>query len=327
MAVESKISFLRSLEKRMGSVLTVDMLTRIMSIVSDVITGYELREVSIKEEQEDMLECFLQAMDVQGRSQKTIKHYKLLLGKLMDFTKVSAQRINVYHLRNYISKKKEEGLKDSTLEHFRSVFSAYFGWLHREGLIDKNPVVNLGTIKVAQKVKDVFSDIDMEKMRQGCKRLVDKAIICFLASTGCRVAELVGLDISAVDLENMECIVHGKGNKDRTVYMDAVTAMYVRNYLAMRHDDNDALFVNKFGDRFETGGIRDMLKRLEIYSGVKKIHPHKFRRTLATNLHKRGMPIQSIAAILGHSKIETTMKYIAITKDDTKLKYRQYYAC
>ena len=327
MAIEAKVSYLRNLEKRLGAVLTADMMTRVLSMASDVMGGYDMREVSVEEEGEDMLQCYLQALDVQGRSRKTILHYKGILGQMLAELKTPVRRITVYHLRSFLARKKEAGLKDSTLSHLRSVLSSYFGWLYREGLIDRNPVTNLGTIKVAKENKVIFSEIDMEKMRQGCKRIVDKAIICFLASTGCRVAELVGLNIAAVDLENLECVVRGKGNKERTVYMDSVTAMYIRNYLAARTDHNEALFVNRLGDRFETGGIRDMMKRLEEYSGVKKIHPHKFRRTLATNLHKRGMPIQTIAAILGHDKIETTMEYIVLNRENTKLQYRQFYAC
>ena len=213
--------------------------------------------IGIEEETDDMLECFLQAMDVQGRSPKTLAHYRLILGMLLAEVKVSARRVTVYHLRSYLAKQKERGLKDSTLAHHREVFSSFFGWLFREGLIEKNPVVNLGNIKVAKEEKKVFSDIDMEKMKQHGRRAVDKAIITFLASTGCRVAELVGLDRTALDLENLECVVRGKGNKERTVYIDSVTAMYVKKYLATRTDDNPALFVTRAQERFNTGGIRD----------------------------------------------------------------------
>ena len=327
MAVEAKVSLLRNLEKRLSVTVTADLMARILSMVSDTMTGYDVREVSAQDEQDDMLDCFLQAMDVQSRSKKTIEHYKLVLGKLMAEIKVPARMVTVYHLRGYLAKMKEKGLKDSTIAHFREVFSSFFGWLHREGLIERNPVVNLGNIKVAKVEKKVFTDIDMEKMRQSCRRLVDKAIVCFLASTGCRVAELVGLDKSAVDLDNLECTVKGKGNKQRTVYIDNVTAMYLKKYLATRRDRCPALFVGRTKKRFLTGGIRDMLKRLEEASGVEHVHPHKFRRTLATTMAKRGMPIQTIAAILGHEKIETTMEYIVLNKDDTKMKYRQYYAC
>ena len=326
MAIEAKASFLRLTEKKLSTTVTADMMSKVLSIVSDVMEGFDLREISIEEESDDMLECFLQALDVQGRSKKTIAHYRLVLGKLMAETKVPTRRITVYHLRSFLAKKKEEGLKDSTLSHFREVFSSFFGWLFREGLIEQNPVVNLGTIKVAKEEKRVFSDIDMEKMRLGCRRLVDRAIISFLASTGCRVAELVGLNRDALDLENLECVVRGKGNKERTVYLDTVTAMYVKKYLETRNDSCPALFATRTNERFQTGGIRDMLKRLEAISKVEHVHPHKFRRTLATNLAKRNMPIQTIAAILGHEKIETTMEYIVLNKEDTKMKYRQYYA-
>ena len=327
MAIEAKTSFLRSMEKRLSTITTADTMAKVLSIVSDVMEGFDLREISVEDESDDMLECFLQALDVQGRSRKTIAHYRLILGKMLAEAKVSARRITVYHLRSYLAKKKEEGLKDSTLSHFREVFSSFFGWLFREGLIERNPVINLGCIKVAKEEKKVFTDIDMEKMRLNCKRLIDKAIITFLASTGCRVAELVGLDRSALDLEKLECVVRGKGNKERTVYLDNVTAMYIRNYLSTRNDNCPALFATRAKERFQTGGIRDMLKRLEERSGVDHVHPHKFRRTLATNLAKRGMPIQTIAAILGHEKIETTMEYIVLNKDNTKMQYKQYYAC
>ena len=327
MAIEAKVSFLKSLEKQMGAELTVNMMSRVLSMVSNVMEGYDMREINLQDEADDMLECFLQAMDVQGRSRKTIAHYRLILGKMLAEVKVPARRITVYHLRSYLAKEKERGLKDSTLAHHREVFSSFFGWLFREGLIERNPVINLGSIKVAKEQKQVFTDIDMEKMRQSCTRVVDKAIITFLASTGCRVAELVGLDRSALDLENLECVVRGKGNKERTVYLDNVTAMYVRNYLATRRDRCPALFVTRDRKRFQTGGIRDMLKRLEERSGVEHVHPHKFRRTLATNLARRNMPIQTIAAILGHEKIETTMQYIVMNRENTKLQYRQFYAC
>lgn len=326
MAIEAKASFLKQMEKKLSTVATADMMSKVLSITADVMEGYDMREIGFQEESDDMLECFLQAMDVQSRSRKTIAHYRLVLGKMLEEAKVSARRITVYHLRSYLAKQKERGLKDSTLAHHREVFSSFFGWLFREGLIEKNPVVNLGSIKVAKEEKKVFSDIDMEKMKQNGRRAVDKAIITFLASTGCRVAELVGLDRNALDLENLECVVRGKGNKERTVYLDNVTAMYVKKYLATRTDDCPALFVTRTNERFNTGGIRDMLKRLEERSGVEHIHPHKFRRTLATSLARRNMPIQTIAAILGHEKIETTMEYIVMNKENTKMQYRQYYA-
>ena len=326
MAIEAKANFLKQFEKKLATAVTVDTMLNVLSLAADTLQDFSMTETYSQEETDDMLDAFLEALSVQSRSEKTIKHYKLILSNLLKDINVPIRKITVYHLRNYIAKQKERGLKDSTIAHLREVCSSYFGWLFREGLIDKNPVTNLGTIKVAKEQKKTFSDVDMEKMRENCRRLLDKAIITFLASTGCRVEELVNLNKEAVDLNNLECIVHGKGNKERMVFFDNVTAMYVRNYLETRKDNCPALFVNRVGERFQTGGIRDMLKRLEEVSHVEHIHPHKFRRTLATNMAKRGVPIQTIASILGHDKIETTMQYIMLSKEDTKLKYRQYYA-
>lgn len=327
MAIEAKASFLRQVEKSLSTVTTADTMAKTLSIIADVMDGFDMLEIKTEDVKYDMLKCFIQAMDVQGRSKKTIEHYRGVLRRFLKDAGLTPRKVTVYHLRAYLAKLKERGLKDSTIAHHREVFSSFFGWLFREGLIEKNPVVNLGSIKVAKEEKKVFTDIDMEKMRRSCKRAVDRAIISFLASTGCRVAELVGLDRSALDLDSLECVVRGKGNKERTVYLDNVTAMYIRNYLATRRDVCPALFVTRARKRFQTGGIRDMLKRLEERSGVDHVHPHKFRRTLATNMAKRGMPIQTIAAILGHEKIETTMEYIVLNKENTKMQYRQYYAC
>lgn len=326
MAISAKVGFLKALEKRLATTTTVDMMNRLLSAVADVSEGYDMREITAEEEQDDLIECYLEAMSVQGRSYKTIRAYKGAIKRLMNEIKVTVRRVTVYHLRSYIAKMKERGLKESTMENQRQVFSSFFGWLFREGLIEKNPVVNLGAIKVPKVQKMIFSEVDMEIMRQSCQNIRDKAAICFLASTGCRVGELVGINIDSVNLDALECVVTGKGNKQRTVYLDNVTAMFLRNYLETRDDDNQALFVNRYNKRFNTNGIREMLLRVEKAAGIQHIHPHKFRRTLATNMAKRGMPIQVIAQILGHDSIETTMKYIVLNNEDVKLKYKQYYA-
>lgn len=324
MAIDAKMSFVRQLETRMSNLLTVDMMTKLLSTVHDVMDGYKMEEVAVDEEQEDLLTCYIEALRVQGRSEKTIRVYEGTIKRMLASVKAPIRRITVYHLRSYIAKMKEEGNKDSTLESKRQIFSAFFGWLQRESLIEKNPVINLGSIKVPKIVKELFTEIDMERMKAACKRIRDKAIISFLASTGCRVGELVALDRDSLDLNRMECVVHGKGNKERTVLFDSVTAMFIRSYLKTRRDDNKALFVNRSGKRFGTDGIRDMLVRIQEASGVTHVHPHKFRRTLATNLAKRGMPIQDIAAILGHDKIETTMEYVIMNIEDIRYKYRQF---
>lgn len=324
MAIDAKVSLQQQLESRLMSEVTAETMNRMLRIVADVLEGFDVREIAPAEEQDDLLDCYINAMRVQGRSEKTLYRYRYIIEKMMRQVGVSTRRVTVYHLRNYLAAMKAAGKQDSTMESERQIFSAYFNWLQRESLIDRNPTANLGAIKCAKKQKKIFTDIDMEKMRQGCKCKRDRAIIAFLASTGCRVSELTELDREMVDLDELECVVHGKGNKERRVFLDGVTGMLIRAYLAERKDLNPALFLNRYGERIRPDGVRDMLVRLEKETGVEHVHPHKFRRTLATNMARKGMPVQEVARILGHDKIDTTMQYVMLDDDDIKHRYRKF---
>ena len=324
MAIDAKISLQQQIETKLMTEVTADVMNRTLRIVADVLEGFDIREIAVAEEQDDLLDCYISAMQVQGRSEKTLKRYRYIIEKMMKQVGVSTRRITVYHLRNYLAQLKENGRQDSTLEAERQVFSAYFNWLQRESLIDRNPTANLGAIKCAKKQKKIFTDIDMERLRQGCKCKRERAIIAFLASTGCRVSELTSLDRDMVDLDGLECVVHGKGNKERRVYLDGVTGMLIRAYLAERKDSCEALFANRYGQRLNADGVREMLTRLEKATGVEHVHPHKFRRTLATNMARKGMPVQEIARILGHDKIDTTMEYVVLDDGDIKYRYRKF---
>ena len=242
----------------------------------------------------------------------------------MAFAKVPTRRISVYHLRNYLTHEKERGICENTLEGYREIFSAYFNWLQRESLIDRNPCVNLGVIKVPKKEKKTYTDAELERLNWFCGNIRDRAILHFLRSTGCRISEVTELNRDQVNLEALECVVHGKGDKERTVYLDDVAGMLLKEYLKKRKDDVPALFINKRQDRFQPNGIRAMLKKLAANAGVEHVHPHKFRRTLATDLARHGMPIQEVAKVLGHEKLDTTMKYVVLNKDDVKASYRRY---
>ena len=324
MAIDAKMSLITQLENKLKTEITADSMNRVLRIVADVMEGFDIREIAVAEEQDDLLDCYISAMQVQGRSEKTLHRYRYIIEKMMAQVGVSTRRITVYHLRNYLAAMKAKGRQDSTLESERQVFSAYFNWLQRESLIDRNPTANLGSIKCAKKQKQIFSDIEMEKLRQNCKCKRDRAILAFLASTGCRVSELTGLNREEVDLDGLHCVVHGKGNKERRVYLDGVTGMLLRAYLAERKDKCEALFVNRFGLRLNADGVREMLTRLAEVAGVEHVHPHKFRRTLATNMARKGMPVQEIARILGHDKIDTTMEYVVLDDDDIRHQYRKF---
>ena len=326
MAIDAKIAFMGQVERKYSDILTASDMAKAMGIISDVLENFDMMECAHWEskEKDDLLDAFVSSMRVQGRSQKTIDRYTYVIGKFMKFAGVPTRRVNVYQIRSWINSEKDRGIADSTLEGNRQVLSSYFGWLFRESLIEKNPLVNVGSIKVPKKQKRIFSETDIERMIRCCKCLRDTVIIHFLRSTGCRISEVTELNRDAIEIGSLECVVHGKGDKERTVYMDAVTGMFLSQYLASRTDDNEALFVNRFGERIQPGGVRTMLKEIEEKSGVDHVHPHKFRRTLATELTRRGMPIQEVANILGHEKLDTTMRYVVLNKDDVKSSYRKY---
>jgi len=327
MSMEANATFLNRLEERLSDKLTVANMADVSSAISDILYDFTLT-INPKDRPDgpdDLMDAYLSALKVQGRSPKTIERYRYVIGRLMKSVNVSTRQVTVYHLRKYLSEEKENGMQDSTLEGLRQVFSAYFNWLQRENLISQNPTANLGAIKCQKKLKKTYSQADIEKLKEMCNNVRDKAIVCFLLNTGCRINEVVQLDRDAVDIQNMECEVLGKGDKWRTVYFDDVTAMFLRQYFESRNDDNPALFVSrKTKKRIAAGGIRNMLKKIGDLAEVEKVHPHKFRRTLATDLSAHGMPIQEVANILGHEKIDTTMKYVVLNKNAVKTSYNKY---
>ena len=324
MAIEAKALLLKNLEQQLSTAITAAEMSKVLSAVSDQLEEYSVEYATKDIRMDDLLDAYTAAMQIQGRSEKTIKRYRYLIGRMMEDVNVPTRSITVYHLRQYLAKEKARGISDRTLEGTRQVFSAYFNWLHREQLIDTNPTANLGAIKYPKKIKVTYSEIDIEKMKFCCKTLRDRAIICFLLSTGCRISEMIRLNREDVDLNNLECTVLGKGNKERTVFLDSVTGMLIRDYLTQRKDDSPALFIGKRKQRLSAQGVRAMMVKLAKASAVDHVHPHKFRRTLATSLIRHGMPIQEVAAILGHDKLDTTMQYVVLDKTDVKNSYRKY---
>ena len=322
--IDAKVSFMTQMDAGLTDTLTVDQMKKMQTVGYAILDKFDLVELEDEMEQDDLLDCYVSAMKVECRSQKTIDRYVYVIGRMMEFVKVPTRRVSVYHLRNYLTHEKERGICEQTLEGYREIFSAYFNWLQRESLIDRNPCVNLGVIKVPKKEKKTYTDAELERLNWFCGNIRDRAILHFLRSTGCRISEITELNRDQVNLELLECVVHGKGNKERTVYLDEVAGMLLAEYLNGRIDDVPALFINKQHDRLNPGGVRAMLNKLAEKAGVEHVHPHKFRRTLATDLARHGMPIQEVAKVLGHEKLDTTMKYVVLNKDDVKASYRRY---
>lgn len=328
MSIASRTQLMRDLSTVIGHYVSADTMDEIMAALSEKIGRFsiDLEEApsGSDSETEDLLKAFLSAKEVEGRSAKTIKRYDYICRKALGKMGVPLREVSVFHLRKYLADEKARGISDSTLDGNRECLSSLFGWLHKEGLLNRNPTANLGSIKVQKKVRKPYSQSDIERLKEHCTNSRDKAIICLLMSTGCRIGEVCGLNRDALDFASKEVTVLGKGNKERTVFLDDVTVMVLSRYLSERKDEDPALFTGKATDRLTPGGVRFMLRKLADKAGVENAHPHRFRRTLASNLIDHGMDIQNVAQILGHERLDTTMKYIYTSKGELKNQYRKY---
>ena len=233
------------------------------------------------------------------------------------------------HLRKYLTDyQKKNNCSKVSIDNIRRNLSSFFSWLEEENYILKSPMKRIHKIKTDKIVKETLSDETLERLRDNCDNIRDLAIIDLLASTGMRVGELVKININDIDFENRECVVFGKGNKERPVYFDARTKIHLKNYLNSRSDDNPALFVSldKPYNRLQISGVEIRLRNLGKRLGINKVHPHKFRRTVATKAIDKGMPIEQVQNLLGHSQIDTTMHYAMVNQNNVKESHRKYVA-
>lgn len=325
MSIIAMDTLTRTMQNKLGEYVPSNLLSQVLETMSDVLVDYDIQQIVRDDGEKDiLLETFIEALKVEGRSAKTLERYEYIIRRFLSNVSVATKSVTVFHIRKYLADEKDRGISDNTINGYRMVFSSYFGWLYREGLISKNPMSNIGTIKCEKKVKEIYSEVDIEKLKTGCMTKRDKAIVNFLKATGCRISEVTQLNKTDVDLVKHECIVLGKGNKQRTVYFDAVTAMALEEYFGTRTDDSPALFAGKGSARLTPGGVRFMLKRLSGMTGVKHVHPHKFRRTQITNLVDRGMPLELVRNLAGHSKLDTTLEYVVTTQSNVKNAYEKF---
>ena len=323
----AKEKMVADIEDRVGEYLTAKQTKQVVADVRTVTETYIISTVATGEVNTELLTMFLNAKRVEGRSEKTINRYAYILERMIREIGEPVERIDTQDIRAYLTELKDRGLMDSSIEGVRSVMSAFFKWLFNEELIRRNPLGNIGTIKTPKKIRMPYSQVEIEKLKEACTKQRDKALICFLLATGARVGEVCKLSRKDVDFQKLECTVLGKGNKERTVHINEVAAMELMRYISARiasGDKSPALFR---GDKTETlteQGVRYILKELSKKTGIQNVHPHRFRRTLATNLINHGMPIQEVAMILGHDDINTTMKYICVDKRNVKNSYHKY---
>lgn len=278
-------------------------------------------------EQDNSVDHFVTAKKIEGCSEKTLQYYELTIKAMLKAVGKPAQQITTDDLRKYLSDyQTQRNSSKVTIDNIRRILSSYFSWLEDEDRIIKSPVRRIHKVKTAKVIKDTYTDEAMELLRDSCTTDRDLAIVDMLASTGMRVGEMVALNREDINFEERECVVFGKGSKERMVYFDARTKMHLQNYLANRIDSNPALFVTLRApnQRLQIGGLESMLRQLGRRLNIPKVHPHKFRRTMATMAIDKGMPVEQVQHLLGHQKIDTTMHYAMVKQHNVKQSHRKY---
>ena len=277
--------------------------------------------------QQDYVKIFLAAKRVEGCSEKTARYYDSTIRNVLRTVKKEVSEINTEDLRIYLDNyQRNSGVSRVTIDNIRRILSSFFSWLEDEDYIQKSPVRRIHKVKTCRTVKETYSDEALELMRDHSECIRDLALIDMLASTGMRVGELVKLNKSDIDFESRECVVLGKGNKQRKVYFDARTKIHLQRYLQSRTDNNDALFVSlqKPNNRLQISGVEIRLRELGRKLDMSKVHPHKFRRTLATTAIDKGMPIEQVQQLLGHQSIDTTLQYAMVNQNNVKVSHRKF---
>jgi len=311
----------------MAEYLNVSQMKKLQEVVLRVLSEQEA--VKTDTSNEEYLKLFLDAKKIEGCSERTIQYYKTTIDKLLISINTPIRKMSTEEIRHYLVEyQKINGCSKVTVDNVRRNISSFFSWLEEEDYILKSPMKRIHKIKTKQQVKEIISDEAIEKLRDHCKCVRDIAIIDLLYSTGIRVGELVNLNKSDINFEARECVVFGKGDKERKVYFDAKAKIHLQEYINSRIDDNPALFVTLDApfDRLKISGVEIRIRKLGRKLNLEKVHPHKFRRTMATRAIDKGMPIEQVQKLLGHSQIDTTMQYAIVNQTNVKTSHQKYIA-
>ncbi len=324
-----KEQLMAEIQRKMLSSLNNEQLMKLRSVLEDTLHGLSIsvEDTQSHIEEKDAAEAFISAKRVEGCSEKTLTYYRKTIEAMAAGVGKKPQQITTDDLRLYLTNYQIQRRSSKvTIDNIRRILSSFFSWLEDEDFIIKSPVRRIHKVKTAKIVKDTYTDEALEVMRDNCSTVRDLVIIDLLASSGMRVGELVTLNREDINFNERECVVFGKGNKERLVYFDARTKIHLQNYLESRTDSNPALFVSLKAphDRLMIGGVEAMLRGLGRRLNITKVHPHKFRRTLATSAIDKGMPIEQVQQLLGHQKIDTTMHYAMVKQQNVKLAHRKY---
>lgn len=323
-----KNSLIRTINSEMNSYLNNYQLEKLNEILEYNLYNYDVIEIEEnKKELENYTELFIASKKVEGCSDRTLNYYQTTIDNMLEAINKNIKTVDTNDLRNYLTEYQEKNnCSKVTIDNVRRILSSFFSWLEDEDYIIKSPIRRIHKIKTSKVVRETYSDETIEKLRDGCDEIRDLAMIDFLTSTGVRVGELVRLNKTDINFEDRSCIVFGKGSKEREVYFDARTKLHLEKYLSMRNDNNPALFVSLLApyDRLEISGVEIRLRKLGNDLELQRVHPHKFRRTMATKAIDKGMPIEQVQRLLGHAKIDTTLQYAMVNQNNVKLSHHKY---
>ena len=310
-------------------VLDNAQLKQLKQAMEQTLSRYEVTGKEVKPEEDDsndLIAMFIAAKRIEGCSEKTLKYYQTTIDAMVLALGKNVRHILTEDLRTYLTEYQSKNRSSRvTIDNIRRILSSFFSWLEDEDYIIKSPVRRIHKVKTASSIKETYSE-ELERMRDNCQELRDLAMIDMLASTGMRVGEMVRLNRADINFTERECVVFGKGDKERIVYFDARAKLHLQEYLDSRTDDNPALFVTLRAphERIQIGGIEHRLREMGKRLNIQKVHPHKFRRTLATMAIDKGMPIEQLQRLLGHQRIDTTLQYAMVKQSNVKTAHRKY---
>lgn len=326
-----KEKFLNEVKQGMTTILTNEQMNVLSKVLENATRSIEILPIENREKHIvtnlKLLSLFISSKRVEGCSEKTLKYYQTTIELLFKELPKEIKDITTNDLRFYLANHQEQKKSSKvTIDNIRRIFSSFFSWLEDEDYILKSPVRRIHKVKSSKLIKEVLTDENLEILRDNCEEIRDLAMIDLLASTGIRVGELVRINIADVDFHERECVVFGKGDKEREVYFNARTKIHLKKYLATRTDNNPALFVSlsKPHNRLSISGVELRLRQLGKKADIAKVHPHKFRRTLATIAIDKGMPIEQVQKLLGHVKIDTTLHYAMVNQSNVKIAHRKF---
>ena len=304
-------------------------LQKLQEVLEYSFYNYEISS-KVEETEDDsqkLIDAFVYAKRIEGCSEKTLKYYRTTIEAMTEVINKGVRHMQTDDLRAYLTEYQEKhGSSRVTIDNIRRILSSFFSWLEDEDHILKSPVRRIRKVKTATNIKETYTDEELEKMRDNCVELRDLAIVDMLASTGMRIGEMVLLNKADINFNERECVVFGKGDKERVVYFDARTKIHLQNYINSRSDNDPALFVTLRAPhtRIKIGGIESRLREIGRSLEIEKVHPHKFRRTLATMAIDKGMPIEQLQQLLGHKRIDTTLQYAMVKQSNVKQAHRKY---